>query len=89
MIIRTPLISGMLWQKAIASSTSALDFTLLHTEVAKASASAVELESMVTRSAFPKLRECPIVPDELHMPIGVCRGSISIPIPDPNCAFSQ
>ncbi|MBA7644330.1 hypothetical protein ES703_52072 [subsurface metagenome] len=39
--------------------------------VAAASARAVDLESTITASALPWLRECPTVPEEVQMPMGV------------------
>jgi len=44
--------------------------------VATASAKGVECESAITASALPRLRECPMVAEEVHMPSGVSCGLI-------------
>ena len=50
------------------------------TAVATASDKVALRARMTTASAFPKLSECPTVPEEVLMPNGVLRAAISIPI---------
>jgi len=50
---------------------------MLPTAVAIASAKGAECERAITASALPRLRECPILAEEVHMPKGVSCGLIS------------
>ena len=45
--------------------------------VAAASAKRVDLDKTATASALPKLKECPIVPEEVQIPKGVLLAFIS------------
>ena len=64
----------MLWANSSASGISSTILTLLPMAVAAASAREVEGEKTMTASAYPKLRECPTVPEEVQTPRGVSSG---------------
>ena len=54
-----------------------MSLTMLPMAVAIASARAVDDERATAASAQPRLKECPMVPDEVHIPRGVSWGLIS------------
>ena len=70
-MIRTPRTPGI--DIALSSPFFTSDFLLMRfpTDVAAASASAVDFDLMQTASAIPKLKECPTVPDDVQIPSGV------------------
>ena len=78
-MITTPSTPSILLANSIPAGISSADPTRFPTAVATASARAVEGERITAASARPKLFECPTVPEDVQMPIGVRSGSISIP----------
>ena len=70
MAINTPSMEGIC--SAFSRAVEIWDglLTMLPSAVAAASARAASFETTVTVSAFPKLREWPMVPDEVQMDRG-------------------
>ena len=62
--------------KTAALSKSLVEAIRFPVAVATASAKEVFFEKIIAASAFPKLKECPIVPEDVHMPKGVSFGLI-------------
>jgi hypothetical protein len=76
LMISSPRIPGMAPTLSSVGWMSASVLTRLAARVAAASARAVSAEKTVARSHLPKLRLCPMVPEEEQTPRGVRSGSI-------------
>jgi hypothetical protein len=70
MAIRTPSTDEICPAFSRAAAMWEGLLTMLPSAVAAASARAASFETTVTASAFPKLREWPMVPDEVQMERG-------------------
>ena len=75
-MIRTPRTPGIDMALSSPFFMSALFLMRFPTDVAAASASAVDFDLMHTASAIPKLKECPTVPDDVQIPSGVSFASM-------------
>ena len=71
-----PQIPRIALAKSSAFCKSFFDWTRLAVAVATASAKHALLDKIITLSAQPKLKECPIVPEDVHIPKGVSDGLI-------------
>ena len=76
-IITIPRRPGISCAFLSALEVSLSDLTTLPIAVAVASAKAVEDEMAITASALPRLKECPIIPEDVHIPSGVSLWLIS------------
>ena len=76
-IIKIPFIPGIIFAFLMTAYTSSFDFIILHTDVAAESAKIASLAQITTESASPKLKEWPIVPDEVQTPRGESLEAIS------------